>query len=298
MPFDSQGNFTRLHNWEQDRIDDIDIVTDHHDEEDDNFADGFNQCFLRSGIVPMKGNFNAGGFKLTRVQNATDDGDAVNRGQMTEAVDNLKNEITETINGSLMVGDIKCSALQADHGKWMICNGRELSREEYADLFTSGSMMSEKRLFKLTDTDGSLLAMRADVTMQICRMYVTSMTGIQRMYYALDSYEYLDDSNSARDREFAQTGVELLGDTGAEGELEVLAMAADALSASGLKNFTVELGHVGYFDGLAEDLGLSEDAARMEKLLFSACSNVTIKSIQKSFLIAPRPLSRGLSEEV
>ena len=30
MPFDSQGNFTRLHSWEQDRIDDIDIVTDHH----------------------------------------------------------------------------------------------------------------------------------------------------------------------------------------------------------------------------------------------------------------------------
>ena len=60
MPFDSQGNFTRLHSWEQDRIDDIDIVTDHHDAEDDNFADGFNQCFLRSGVVPMKGNLNAG----------------------------------------------------------------------------------------------------------------------------------------------------------------------------------------------------------------------------------------------
>ena len=45
MPFDSQGNFTRLHSWEQDRIDDIDIVTDHHDAEDDNFAEGLNQCF-------------------------------------------------------------------------------------------------------------------------------------------------------------------------------------------------------------------------------------------------------------
>ena len=140
---------------------------------------------------------------------------------------------------------------------------------EYSDLFTSGSMMSEKRLFKLTDTDGSLLAMRADVTMQICRMYVTSMTGVQRMYYALDSYEFLDDSNSARDREFAQTGVELMGDTGEEGELEVLEMAADALLASGLKNFTVELGHVGYFDGLAEDLGISESAAAKLKRLIN-----------------------------
>ena len=135
MPFDSQGNFTRLHSWEQDRIDDIDIVTDHHDAEDDNFADGFNQCFLRSGVVPMKGNLNAGGFKVTRVKEATDDTDAVNLSQVETKVEELKTEITKTINDSLMIGDIKCSALQKDHGNWMICNGRALSREDYADLF-------------------------------------------------------------------------------------------------------------------------------------------------------------------
>ena len=27
MPFDSEGNFTRIHNWEDDRINDIDIVS-------------------------------------------------------------------------------------------------------------------------------------------------------------------------------------------------------------------------------------------------------------------------------
>ena len=135
MPFDSQGNFTRLHSWEQARIDDIDIVTDHHDAEDDNFADGFNQCFLRSGVVPMKGNLNAGGFKVTRVKEATDDTDAVNLSQVETKVEELKTEITKTINDSLMIGDIKCSALQKDHGNWMICNGRALSREDYADLF-------------------------------------------------------------------------------------------------------------------------------------------------------------------
>lgn len=56
MPFDSQGKFYRLHNWEQDRIDDIDIVSDHHDEEDDNFAQGLNECVLRNGLVPMEAN--------------------------------------------------------------------------------------------------------------------------------------------------------------------------------------------------------------------------------------------------
>ncbi len=137
MPFDSQGNFTRLHSWEQDRIDDIDIVTDHHDAEDDNFADGFNQCFLRSGKVPMKGNLNVGGFKLVRVNEATDATDAVNLLQMQTSLQTLKTETTKTINGVLIIGDIKCSALQKDHGDWMLCNGREISREDYAPLFAA-----------------------------------------------------------------------------------------------------------------------------------------------------------------
>lgn len=140
---------------------------------------------------------------------------------------------------------------------------------EYADLFTAGGAINAKRLFKLTDSDGSLLALRADVTTQICRMYVTSMSGVQRMYYALDSYEYLSDTNSSRDREFAQTGVELLGDASADGELEILSMAADALKASGLKNFTVEIGHVGYFDGLAEQFGLTKKQTRELKTLIN-----------------------------
>lgn len=30
MPYDSEGNFYRVHNWEEDRINDIDIVADRH----------------------------------------------------------------------------------------------------------------------------------------------------------------------------------------------------------------------------------------------------------------------------
>lgn len=130
---------------------------------------------------------------------------------------------------------------------------------EYYDLFTADGSMPGNKLFKLTDTDGSLLALRADATIQICRMYVTSMSGVQRMYYSLDSFEYLRDSNSARDREFAQMGAELLGDSGVDGEAELLTMAVDALIASGLKDFNIEIGHVGYFEGLAEQAGLKAD---------------------------------------
>lgn len=133
MPFDSQGKFTRLHSWEQDRIDDIDIVSDHHDEEDDNFADGLNECLLRNGLVPLEGNLNLGGFKLVNMGNATSEQDAVNHRQLEAA----KSDIASQLNQTLCVGDIKCSALQEDHKSWMLCDGRELERSEYEDLFAA-----------------------------------------------------------------------------------------------------------------------------------------------------------------
>lgn len=82
MPFDSQGNFTRVHNWEDDRINDIEIVTDHHDEEDDNFATGLSQTFLRDGRATMTGNLNLGNFQIKNVADATLSTDAVNKKQL------------------------------------------------------------------------------------------------------------------------------------------------------------------------------------------------------------------------
>lgn len=135
MPFDSQGNFTRLHSWEQDRIDDIDIVTDHHDEEDDNFAEGLNQCLLRTGIAPMQGNLNLGGFKITRLGKGTDDTDAVNKSQLTETSNDVTSSLTAILNKLWKIGDIKASVKDANHDNWFLCNGQAISRTEYADLF-------------------------------------------------------------------------------------------------------------------------------------------------------------------
>ena len=70
MPFNSEGIFTRVHNWEDDRVNGIEIVTDHHDEEDDNFAEGLGLAFLRDGRVAMKGDINAAGFKLKNLSSS------------------------------------------------------------------------------------------------------------------------------------------------------------------------------------------------------------------------------------
>lgn len=101
MPFDSQGNFTRIHNWEDDRQNDIEIVSSRHDEEDDNFAAGLSQCMLRDGNAPMQNNLNMGNFQINHVANGTANTDAVNKSQLDGVNGNCVHKTgNETIAGN------------------------------------------------------------------------------------------------------------------------------------------------------------------------------------------------------
>lgn len=139
MPFDTTGNFSRLHNWEDDRINDIDIVSDRHDEEDDNFAEGLTACVCKDGRSTMSGNLNLGGYRISNLANAIASADAVNKSQMEQTATNLENTLTglikQCVNQRVYVGDIKASTQAADHGNWLLCDGQAVSRARYADLF-------------------------------------------------------------------------------------------------------------------------------------------------------------------
>lgn len=82
MAYDARGNFVRIHNWEQDRLNNIEIASDRHDEEDDNFAAGLSACLLRDGRAAMTGNLNLDGYRITGVGTGTASTDAVNKAQL------------------------------------------------------------------------------------------------------------------------------------------------------------------------------------------------------------------------
>lgn len=135
MPFDSEGNFTRVHNWESDRQADIDIVSDRHDEEDDNFANGFNDCMLRDGRATMQGDLKMGNFQVKQVANGTVSTDAVNKSQLDKATSDIDTALTALMNKLWKVGDIKASVRDSNHDNWFLCNGQEISRVTYSELF-------------------------------------------------------------------------------------------------------------------------------------------------------------------
>ena len=135
MPYDSSGHFTRIHNWENDRINDIDIVTDHHDEEDDNFAEGLSMTFLRDGRTPMEADLDVGNFKVKNLAAGSNGLDAVNKNQLDGVKSNLEGRIKVNVNTLYQVGDIKVSLQKQNHNNWLLCNGQAVSRSDYEDLF-------------------------------------------------------------------------------------------------------------------------------------------------------------------
>ena len=135
MPFDSEGNFTRVHNWDEDRQNDIDIASDRMDEEFDNYADGLNDCLLRDGRATMMGDLKMGNFQVKNVAKGTVNSDAVNKEQLDKASEDLNAVIKTMVNALWQVGDVKSSVKDANHGNWFLCDGQAISRVTYSALF-------------------------------------------------------------------------------------------------------------------------------------------------------------------
>lgn len=138
MPYDGNGNFTRVMNWEEDRLNDIEIVSDRHDAEDDNFAAGLNIAFCRDGRATATGNFKMGGLKITGLGDGSSTNDAINKGQLTSAQTSLQTQITAIhtdIAATNYIGDVKASLQTTNHGHWLLCDGQAVSRTTYEALF-------------------------------------------------------------------------------------------------------------------------------------------------------------------
>ncbi len=138
---------------------------------------------------------------------------------------------------------------------------------EYYDLFAlSGNAMPQERMLKIIDRSGKILVMRPDCTTPIARVAATKLKDMvlpQRLYYNQTVFRS-GESHVGGSSEIAQCGVELIGASGEKADLEIIAMAVDALRACGLEQFHIEIGHAGFFRSVARELDM--DAEQMEIL--------------------------------
>ncbi len=134
---------------------------------------------------------------------------------------------------------------------------------EYADTLSArGSHELQSELCRFLDRDGSMLALRADMTIPVARLVGTRLHDAplpHRFCYSGSVFRDVE-PRAGQQREFWQAGVELLGSAAPAADAEVLALTAHALEAAGIAHFRLVLGQMQYFDGLLQALQLTLDA--------------------------------------
>lgn len=127
--FDGNGNWTSEFNAESDRDNGIKILASRFDNIFiADLKESFENCLTKDGQIAPIGNFAMGGQKITNLGAGVNDTDGVNLGQMNTAIAIASDSLHS-------IGDIKASVRGENHDNWFLCNGQEVNRNTYADLF-------------------------------------------------------------------------------------------------------------------------------------------------------------------
>lgn len=176
--------------------------------------------------------------------------------------------LPEGVRDLLFADAATCRELEAIlRQTWTAWGYREiiLPTFEYADtLATDVGAEIEAEMYRFFDRHGRALALRPDMTIPTARVVGTRLYDQPlplRIAYVGSVFRY-EPPRAGRQHEFTQVGIELIGAAGSAADAEAVALAVAALSAAGLPQFHLTLGHVGFFRGLLDALALPEKWAQ------------------------------------
>lgn len=165
---------------------------------------------------------------------------------------------------------------------------------EYADTLSArGNPELRAELCRFIDRDGSMLALRADMTIAVARLVATRLHDRpmpQRFCYAGSIFRDVE-SRAGQQREFLQAGVELIGSHLPEADAEVLALCAKGLSAVGIDDFRIVVGQMQYFGGLLQALELTPAQTQQLHQAIDRNSAAELETFLHATQLAPRQVA-------
>jgi len=151
---------------------------------------------------------------------------------------------------------------------------------DYLDSLLTGTGHDlDLETFKFTDQlSGRMLGARADMTPQVARIDAHHLRSDAptRLCY-LGTVLHARGDGFVGTRSPLQIGAELYGHAGVESEVEILRLMLSTLETAGIRDFYLDLGHVGIFRGFARQAGLDE---LQEMALFDALQRKAIPEIE------------------
>lgn len=149
---------------------------------------------------------------------------------------------------------------------------------EYVDSLLTGTGHDlDLQTFKLVDQlTGRMLGVRADITPQVARIdaHLLNRGGITRLCYTGSVLRTLPGMN--RTREPLQIGAEIYGHAGIESDVEVQRLLLRALRLAGVRDVSLDIGHVAVFRALLRRVRVSRE---LEAELFQAMQSKDVTSI-------------------
>ena len=130
---------------------------------------------------------------------------------------------------------------------------------EYFDVFRKEiGTISVKELYKFFDREGNILALRPDITPSVARaasaLYEIEEKPLRLCYIG---NTFINHSRyQGRLRENTQLGAEYIGVDSKDVDAEMLAIVVDCLRQSGLENFQISVGNVGFLYSLMKEAKL------------------------------------------
>lgn len=154
---------------------------------------------------------------------------------------------------------------------------------EYYDVLGRGLTEADRRqcVRFIEAGSGDLVALRSDITPQIARMVADRVGGeldgalVRRYCYAADVVRQSPSrlaSPATGDHEqieFHQAGVELIGDADPAADAELIALCDEAVRATGLEEFRIDLAHARIGHELIASLALPDEAAERLRVLLA-----------------------------
>lgn len=133
---------------------------------------------------------------------------------------------------------------------------------EFYETFNHDSQtLREEDMYKFFDNKGRILVLRPDMTIPIARVVETKLKDTEfpiKLRYTSNVFR-VHASLGGKRNEYTDCGVEFIGLEDKKSDLEVLVLALEALKKLGLKDFKLEIGNIGFFNGAFKNLAINQE---------------------------------------
>ncbi|MEO3994066.1 MAG: histidine--tRNA ligase [Desulfurococcaceae archaeon TW002] len=133
---------------------------------------------------------------------------------------------------------------------------------ELFEVFSIKSGPEIKRsMYVFNDKGGRQVCLRPEFTAGVARAYLRLMRDKPKpikLYYIGQAFRY-EEPQAGRYREFFQAGVEYLGDSSINADIELLLLIRDYYRMVGLDNYRIKIGNIGLYRHLFSAWGIPEE---------------------------------------